>query len=160
MVNTTAMLTSSASEAVDCCQSGLQTFRRVADNMPRLAALVPLLIVVAAVPLALFRRVTPTPAPFVELRPGLWRSRSDFNFFPPPALPTPVAAWLVEGKSSWVLIDAGVNTEAYAPGFKAALQEHIAVSSKKLGAVLRKHYVASSHLCRLVYGAACVHAPK
>ena len=108
--------------------------------MARWCVLLPLLAVVVAVPLASLRAAKSTPAPFVKLRPGLWRSNNDFSFVPPPALPVPVAVWLVEGKSSWTLIDLGAAVPAYAPGFKAALQERLVASKKPLGLVLCKRF--------------------
>ena len=104
--------------------------------MARWALLLPVLFAIVAIPFATQRAAKLTPAPFVELRPGLLRSNNDFSFVPPPALPVPVAVWLVEGKSSWVLIDSGAAVPAYAPGFKRALHEQLIASKKRLGLVL------------------------
>ena len=112
--------------------------------MARWALLLPVLFAIVAIPLASQRGAKTTPAPFIEIRPGLWRSNNDFSFVPPPALPVPVAVWLVEGKSSWVLIDTGAAVPAYAPGFKSAMQERLTASKKPLGLVLCKSLTHSS----------------
>ena len=75
---------------------------------------------------------------FVEVRPQLWRYNGEFAFIPSPAQRTPVAVWLVEVKSSWILIDTGAASPEYKDPFLAALKRKLSSSSSPLRLILRK----------------------
>ena len=75
---------------------------------------------------------------FVEVRPKLWRYNGEFAFLPSPAARTPVAVWLVEVKSSWVLIDTGAASPEYREPFLEALKNHLDSFTNPLRLVLRK----------------------
>ena len=62
---------------------------------------------------------------FVEVRPKLWRYNREFAFLPSPAARTPVAVWLVEVKSSLILIDTGAASPEYRVPFLEALKSHL-----------------------------------
>ena len=75
---------------------------------------------------------------FVEVRPQLWRYNGEFAFLPSPAARSPVAVWLVEVKSSWILIDAGASSPEYREPFFTALKQKLSSSSSVLRLLLRK----------------------
>lgn len=75
---------------------------------------------------------------FVEVRPQLWRYNGEFAFIPSPAQRTPVAVWLVEVKSSWILIDTGAASPEYKDPFLAALKRKLSSSISPLLLILRK----------------------
>lgn len=75
---------------------------------------------------------------FVEVRPQLWRYNGEFAFIPSPAQRTPVAVWLVEVKSSWILIDTGAASPEYKDPFLAALKRKLSSSSSALRLILCK----------------------
>ena len=75
---------------------------------------------------------------FVEVRPKLWRYNGEFAFLPSPAARTPVAVWLVEVKSSLILIDTGAASPEYREPFLEALKKQLNSLKKPLRMVLRK----------------------
>lgn len=75
---------------------------------------------------------------FVEVRPNLWRYNGEFAFLPSPAARTPVAVWLVEVKSSWILIDTGAASPEYRESFLEALKNQLNSLKNPLRLVLRK----------------------
>lgn len=75
---------------------------------------------------------------FVEVRPQLWRYNGEFAFIPSPAQRTPVAVWLVEAKSSWILIDTGAASPEYKDPFLAALKRKLSSSSSPFRLILRE----------------------
>ena len=81
---------------------------------------------------------------FVEVRPQLWRYNGEFAFIPSPAQRTPVAVWLVEAKSSWILIDTGAASPVYKDPFLAALKRKLSFLSSPLRLILRE---LGSHPC-------------
>ncbi|DBB15313.1 TPA: hypothetical protein ACH3X3_003566 [Trebouxia sp. C0006] len=76
---------------------------------------------------------------FVEVRPQLWRYNGEFAFIPSPAQRTPVAVWLVEVKSSWILIDTGAASPEYKDPFLAALKRKLSSSISPLLLILLTH---------------------
>lgn len=76
---------------------------------------------------------------FVEVRPQLWRYNGEFAFLPSPAARSPVAVWLVEVKSSWILIDAGASSPEYREPFFTALKQKLSSSSSVLRLLLLTH---------------------
>lgn len=75
---------------------------------------------------------------FVEVRPKLWRYNGEFAFLPSPAARTPVAVWLIEVKSSWILIDTGAASPEYREPFLEALKNQLNSFKNPLRLVLRK----------------------
>ena len=75
---------------------------------------------------------------FVQVRPKLWRYNGEFAFLPSPAARTPVAVWLVEADSSWILIDNGAASPEYSDDFLAALSRKLSSSGNHLRIILRK----------------------
>lgn len=76
---------------------------------------------------------------FVQVRPKLWRYNGEFAFLPYPAARTPVAVWLVEADSSWILIDNGAASPEYRDDFLAALKRRLSSSSNPLRIILHTH---------------------
>ncbi len=91
---------------------------------------------------------------FVEVRPQLWRYSGEFAFLPSPAQRTPVAVWLVEVKSSWILIDTGAASPEYKDPFLAALKRKLSSSSSPLRPILRK---SGTHVLTILQAA--LHTP-
>lgn len=75
---------------------------------------------------------------FQEMRPKLWRYNGEFAFIPSPAARTPVAVWLLEIKSAWVLIDAGAASPEYSEPFLKALKQKLSSSNNPLRLIMRK----------------------
>lgn len=75
---------------------------------------------------------------FVEVCPKLWRYNGEFAFLPSPAARTPVAVWLVEVKSSWILIDTGAASPEYREPFLEALRNQLNSFRNPLRLIMRK----------------------
>lgn len=75
---------------------------------------------------------------FVQVRPKLWRYNGEFAFLPSPAVRTPVAVWLVEAKSSLILIDTGAASPEYREPFLEALKKQLSSLKNPLRLVLCK----------------------
>ena len=75
---------------------------------------------------------------FQEVRPKLWRYNGEFAFIPSPAARTPVAVWLIEVKSAWIMIDAGAASPEYSEPFLKALKQKLSTSNNPLRLIMRK----------------------
>ena len=97
---------------------------------------------------------------FVEVRPNLWRYNGEFAFIPSPAQRTPVAFWLVEAKSAWILIDTGAASPEYAEPFLAALKQKLSASSNPLRVILRESSYIHLCLCQYALWYTCLTASR
>ena len=106
-----------------------------------------LLVTLVATPVALVSATSTAPSDeFVEVRPKLWRYNGEFAFIPYPVTRTPVAVWLVEEDSAWIVIDAGAATPEYKDPFLPAFQKRISTSGKPVRLILRKCACNPTHV--------------